>query len=393
MKTRLFLTISVVLVLIVTLAWNTSAVSANITCDPAFVTQEGGVFTVEPTGVDDTTNLQCAFNAAVTYGAGAKVQLQAGNFHTGQIVVNNFRGTFTGDGKEKTVVTNLPNLYVVPSDFYQNPPAVDNPWPALFAFVNGDFLISDLAIYISGENATTGWSIFGIDPPITELALAIGILGSEAYARVDHVSIEGEVMQNSLTGYSVINGIYFEGFIGEIPWHPLSGSFQLYHSTFKRVGFATPVMNISDATIKVSHNHYEDTFIAMDAADTLNSTLEFSHNKVINAWIGFDLWNNFVSEHVGSTFLIKSNVLQGELGIAFEQTFGEGNQCLILGNNVQNVNDIGIYLGSGTEGCTVVGGSNKSNVFDLGTDNILTGVNNMGTGVGPTIQAFLKMRH
>ena len=80
------------------------------------------------------------------------------------------------------------------------------------------------------------------------------------------------------------------------------------------------------------------------------------------------------------------------MGIALEQTFGEGNQCLILGNNLQQVNDIGVFLGLGTVGCTVVGGGARTKVLDLGTDNILTGVNNMGSGIGPDISLFMRMK-
>jgi hypothetical protein len=102
---------------------------------------------------------------------------------------------------------------------------------------------------------------------------------------------------------------------------------------------------------------------------------------------------NFNLEDVGSTFLIKSNRFHGPTGIALEQNTGEGNQCLVLGNNVQQVSDIGVYLGPGVRGCTVVG-NNHTNVLDLGTDNILVGVNNKGAGAGQSIQnVFRKMRH
>lgn len=353
-------------------------------CDLAFVTQSGNIITVAPTGVDDTANIQCAFDLAVSTGPGMEVTLTKGTFYTAQIVANDFHGGFSGAGAEKTLIYNLLNMYVTPVDFYLNPPSIDNPWPALFAFVGGDFAISDLAIHISGENITTGWSALG-GGYYTELVLGIGILGSEANARIDRISLEGEVMENQGTGYNIQNGIYFQGFLGEIPWPSISGSFQIFNSTFKRIGFATPVFNISDAAVKVSRNKYEDTFIAMDASDTRNTTLEFSHNNVVDTWLGFDVWDFFAPEHVGSTFLIKNNVFQSEIGISFEQTFGEGNECLILGNNVQNVTDLGIYLGSGTTGCMVVGGNNKTNVYDEGTGNILVGVNNMHTGVGPQI--------
>jgi hypothetical protein len=44
----------------------------------AYVTANGSVFTVEPNGVDDTDNLQCAFDAAVAAGPGSVVELVEG---------------------------------------------------------------------------------------------------------------------------------------------------------------------------------------------------------------------------------------------------------------------------------------------------------------------------
>ncbi len=391
MKTKLFLIVFTVLALVVTFGWSTSAALADTPCNPAFVTQSGSVITVKPTGVDDTANLQCAFDAAVASGPGVDVRLRSGTFHTGQIVVNDFHGKFTGAGVNKTTVFNLPNLYVTPVDAFNNPPSAYNPWPALFAFVDGDFAITDLAIHIVGDDLTTGWTVFGISPPIEELALALVITGTHADARIERFLLQGEKMEGSLFGYNVLNGIFYEGNIGEFP-PAMSGSYSLSNSTIRTIAFGTPVFNLVDAFVVVSHNRYEDTFFAMDASDVQYSSLEFSNNKVANSVFGFDLWNLLAPQDVGSNFLIRNNVLSGEIGIAFEQTFGEGNQCLILGNNVQNITDLGIFLGTGTTGCTVVGGSNKTNVLDLGSDNVLVGVNNMGAGVGPNIQTLRKLK-
>ena len=166
----------------------------------------------------------------------------------------------------------------------------------------------------------------------------------------------------------------------------------MHNSIFRHVGSGTPVVNMSNATVVISHNKFEEVFLGMDGGDFINSTLEFSHNNV-NAVIGFDLYNIYAAEDIGSSFLIKNNVFRGEIGPAFEQVFGEGNECLLLGNNVQGVTDIGIYLGPGTTGCTVVGSGANTNVLDLGTDNILTGVNNMGVGIGPDISSLLSKKH
>lgn len=390
MKPKFFLIAVTVLALVLTFGWSTGAARADTPCDSAFVTQSGNVITVKPTGVDDTTNIQCAFDAAVAVGAGSEVRLSAGTFYTAQIVVNDFHGKFTGAGVKDSVVTNLPNLYVTPVDVINNPPSADNPWPTLFAFVDGDFAITDLAISIVGNDLTTGWTIFDISPPFEELAHAIMIAGTHTNARIERFLLEGEVMENGAFAYNVINGVYYEGTIGEVP-PPISGSYTLKDSTIRTITFGTPVFNLLNASVVVSHNHYEDTFIAMDAADVQYSTLEFSNNKITNSFLGFDLWNLFASEDVGSAFVIKNNVIKGVYGIFIEPTFGDGNQCLLSGNNVARVTDLGIFLGPGTKGCTVVGGNNKTNVLDLGFGNILVGVNNMGAGVGPNIQSIRKL--
>lgn len=394
MKTRFFLSVFLVLAFVATLALNTSTVLAGTVCDSNFVKLVGSTISVKPSGVDDTANLQCAFDLALAIGAGARVQLSAGLFHTAQVVVNGFDGAFSGAGTDATVITNLPNLYVTPVDFFLNPPSATNPWASVITFVNGNIMIADLAIKVTGDNPTMGWTVFGIDPPLKELALAIGILGTEAHVRVDRVSIEGEPMENTLYGYNLINGIFFEGFMGDLPWPPISGSFEVYNSTFKHLASGTPSLNLINATVIVSHNQYEDVFDASDFSAVVNSTITFTHNRVNGALFGFWGYSSGYGsdENAGSRILIANNVFRSTYGPFLDVAFGEGNECLILGNNVQNVTDIGVYLGPDVTGCTVVGGSNKTNVLDLGTGNIIVGVNNMGTGVGPTISDFLRRK-
>ena len=356
MKTKLFLTVSIVLVVAAAIASRTGVVSADTGCDKAFVKRTGRAVTVKPTGIDDTENLQCAFDAAVALGSGAQVQLKSGTFNTGQIVVNGFNGKFKGEGAKNTVVTNLPNLYVTPENFYFNPPSTDNPWPSLFVFVGGDLTVSDLAIHISGDDGTTGWTIFGIDPPITELAHGFAILGPEANAQFKHILVEGQPAENSLFGYNLINGVFYEGFIGENP-DSISGAFTVRNSTFRAVGSGTPIANLSDATVTISHNEFEGVYFAMDGGDFVNSEYVFSNNNV-DATFGVSLYNIFASEDAGSTLLIEKNTFRGETGIDLAQTFGEGNSCEISKNDLQNVTGTKINLGSEVTGCIVTDNRN-----------------------------------
>jgi hypothetical protein len=101
-----------ILALILTLAAGTASALPPLACDPAYVTQAGSDITVKPTGVDDTANLQCAFDAAAAAGPGTNVRLVEGTYHTAQIVVNDFNGQFSGAGVEKTLVLPLADLFV-----------------------------------------------------------------------------------------------------------------------------------------------------------------------------------------------------------------------------------------------------------------------------------------
>jgi hypothetical protein len=386
MKTKFHWLVCLALVLSMTFTSIPSAAASA--CNPAFVAKIGYVITVRATFVDDTANLQCAFDMAVAGRPGMTVRLLRGIYHTGQIVVNNFHGTFTGAGMRFTQLTNLPNLYVTPVDVIVNPPSASNPWPALISFVEGDVTVSNLAFQIKGENATQGWSVFG-SPPIIELSSAVLFIGGKVNARVARVLVEGEPMENSIMGYSLINGIYYESYYSDtLP--TISGTFTVSDSIFRNVGSGTPLEGLSNASVLITRNTFKDVILSMDAADLINSRLVFSFNSV-DAQIGLDLYNAFFSETTGSSFLIKNNVFTGSTGIAVEPVFGAGNKCMLTGNNVQNVTDVGVYLGPGTRGCMVIGDRHKTTVLDEGIDNILINVIKItGSGVGSAIQRFLK---
>ena len=393
MKIRFFLIGFIVLALANGVLWSSSTARAQPTCDPAYVTQAGNTITVQPTGVSDTANLQCAFDAAVSVGTDMTVHLESGIYKTDQIVVTGFQGQFTGEGASSTTITNLPNLYVTPVDVIDNPPSADNPWPNLISFIGGDFSISHLAVRIQGDKPALPWTVFGIDPPLRELAHAIVFLGTEAHVRVDHVLIEGEHAANTLFGYNLIQAFFFEGLLKD-PENPstllpISGSFSVQDSTFRSMDSGAPVYNLNNATVIILNNEFSDMNSAVLGEIFPNSSFEFSKNNG-DSFFGVYLYNTTGEQDSGSSFLFNNNNFRGAIGVALELNFGEGNECLLKGNNTQNVEVIGIYLGPGTTGCTVVGGSNKTNVLDLGTDNILVGVNNMGTGVGPTLTQFLR---
>ena len=343
-------------------------------CNQTFVVQHGRLVTVLPTGVDDTGNLQCAFDSAVAAGPGGTVQLERGTYHTRQIVVNNFKGTFTGAGAQQSVLTNLPNLYVTPMNSYFEPPSASNPWRSLVSFVGGDFLVADMGIKITGAAPTTGWTIFGL-PALYDLAHGFVVLGKTANSFFSRVDVEGQYAPNPVCNYNLYNGIYFEGFIGqESP--PISGSFVVQNSTFQHLGSAVPIANVSDASVLISHNNVEDVFDAMDVQGMLNTRFEFSFNTVEEAVYGGWLYDGSPSEGIAelyatsSEILVANNVFSGQYGVYLDATFKNETACQVLGNAFPNVTVLGIYLGTGTSHCLVMG-NRQTTIENLGKDNLV----------------------
>jgi Right handed beta helix region len=349
-----------------------------VTCGTAFGKHHAAVFRVLPNGTNDTANLQAAFDAAVQAGPGSTVQLVKGTYHTGQIVVNNFQGTFVGAGADKTALTNLPNLYVTPDGGWLNPPSADNPWPSLLTFVGGDFQVSDLGVRITGSTATTGWSNLGMfDPPIRAMCFGFLLAGPpKTNATFSRVSIEGERdPSETVYGYNLWNGVFFDGCIGVLPFPPVSGSFVVRDSVFRHLGSGTPICNVSDASILITRNRFEDMFLGMDGGGLLHSRYEFSFNTV-EGLFGIDLydvgyWAEADSSQVTSSkLLIRNNIFKGLYGVYLDTTFAGENECLVVSNNFRDVTNAGVYLGPATSDC-VVKHNTPTTIVDLGTDNVI----------------------
>ena len=342
-------------------------------CDPAYVMQDGDVMIVQPTGVDDTVNIQCAFDTAVSNHL--NVHFTSGTFYTAQIVVEGFIGEFTGNGKYATRIENLPNLYVTPEDVILEPPSADNPWPTLFAFIDGDFRIADLGVSIVGDEPTAGWTVFGIDPPLKEMAGGIYVLGTEAHALLERVRVTGESNTDAgfLYGYNLINATYFQGAFSEEPM-PISGSFAVYDSVFRSVASGTSLDDLSGAEVIASRNRYLDTFYGAAGGGYVDSSITFSHNYV-DAKFGVEFYDLFGAGVDNLTLVVANNKFHNnDTAVGLYATFGDNMHCLLLDNTFQSKDGLDVYLGPTTNDCFVVG--DRMSVVDLGTDNVIIGRDN-----------------
>ena len=108
------------------------------------------------------------------------------------------------------------------------------------------------------------------------MAGAIYVLGTEAHALVENVRVSGEANADVgfLFGYNLINGIFYEGFIGEMP-PPISGSFAVYNSVFRNLASGSPIVNLSGAEVIISDNYFFHTAYAIDGGDFVDSSVTF----------------------------------------------------------------------------------------------------------------------
>ena len=328
----------------------------------------GGVITVRPGGDDDSATLQCALDRAGALGV-RDVRLTAGTFHAMSLVANDFHGRLAGAGESRTVIENVPDAYVTPTDFLFTPPSASNPWPSMVALVDGDFVVSQLTIRVTGT-PTRGW--WAGDTEIRALAHGFVIVGREAHAVFDHVTIEGADLPGDIFGKTVISGIYFEGAIGAAP-PPLKGSWAVRDSTFRNLADGTPSSNLSDAHVVITGNTYSGCPMASDTDDLVRSTYLFARNRVVDAeWYGFMLYDYCLSAdsncgtHDSTVSIVGNDFGRSGEGVELVGTLGRSNRCIVAGNEVRDVADMAVYLGPETAGCLVVSGGK---VVDEGSDN------------------------
>jgi hypothetical protein len=366
--------------------------TAAATCDTTYVNQSNGTFTVLPTDTDDTANIQCAFDEAIAAGPGAVIQLVEGTYRTAQIVAEDFQGSFQGAGADYTVVQNLPNLIVTLTDLFAQPPTPAGgaaTWPSILAFVGGDFGVHDLTVRAVGDPPTAGYQLVDF-PFLNELAHGIVVLGPQVNVRLNHIVVEGEDCESCPLGFGVnlINAIFPQGLTAGFGL-PQSGNISLTNSTIRNSGFTAATFGMENAHILISHNNFENVFAGPDSTLLFNTDWIVTHNK-IDAFIGANLYGEDDPGAEASNILIANNIFSGFLGPVLEMNFGENMSCLLLGNNVSRTEAAGIILDEGIHDCTVVGSGYKGSIVDLGSNNVVVGINNQGVGVGPEVLELLR---
>ena len=390
--------------LLITMFISTAIANANATCNSSYVNVNGATITVLPTGADDTANLKCAFDLGVGI-PGVVVQLANGTYITDRIVVDGFVGTLRGAGMDETIIRNPEYpVYVTPDDCELVPPtSLSYAPPYLFVFLGGDYTVTELTVSIVGEEPATDWSIFGIRDWLGHGLHAMGqftILGSaggagypEANATFDRVKINGQITSDPIFGSNVNNAIIYQGFTAP-DFLPIKGKFTIKDSLFEAVASANPPVNVRDSRVSISGNRYRDVQFGAEVGDLTNTVYEFSHNQ-FSGYEGLHSIDNCLGAASNCGFsagslVVKNNVFRGTYGIVLEGAFANGTKALVLGNNVSNVSDFPVYLGPGSNHCTVVG-TGSGLAIDDGSNNSITGMSKVAGAQGPRIKSFLQL--
>lgn len=304
-----------------------------------------------PNGKDDTANLQAALNACVAQGPGCTVQLLAGTYLTKQLVTYNFRGTFKGMGKDRTIIEALPYLPVVLLDPITGGVCTPNtttcPWPSLIIFVDGDIHVSDLSIHITAApgTATAPWLGF------TTLLDALRFMGQNPTdVSIDRISIEG-LPDNSPTsfaivlgfpvGFNIVNEIIYAG---ELPrsttpfdYYFLSGSLTVRNSSFKMAldgvsqdGFLQS-SHITIGGLPTTGNQFENVLVGMDMESSESSVIDISHNESSGILNGMWVipWQPVFVPSSPSQYFIHDNKFSTTAA-------GPGVQAILLMNDASN---------------------------------------------------------
>jgi parallel beta-helix repeat protein len=238
---------------------------------------------VHPNGVNDTTDIQTAFNTCVSYGPDCTVQLVKGTYYTAQITVGGFQGNFVGAGQGRTIIQALPNLPgPIGTPFWATIPGPSSPWPVLFTFVGGTMSISRMTIVEPYANPAGLWTepyqsgyAYG---NYTALYSAVLITGQSASAYVDHVSVIGA--SGDADGFNMLTGVFYAGLLLPVGWtNPyvdrilLTGTFVATRSAFESELHALEIANLASSSAVVCSNTAWNVSITVITTDLSNSDI------------------------------------------------------------------------------------------------------------------------
>ncbi len=254
------------------------------------VASSGSVFTVYPTGVDDTQNIRQAFELAKAAGPGSTVLLAPGNFKTRMIEIRDYDGNFKGSGQNVTFV-----------DTFENQEC-QAWWEAgndisLFSFKRGYGRVSDMTIHITPaspcqpSDETTIRALTFIPTRFNPATDCESQQIGQVSGSVERVTIQGE--GNVEYGIAFWGGADWSIPDCQYNYKYAQGEFRVSKTIIRNVGtaaispWATIDSRITIGGSEEDANTLDGAYFGIWANDHSGSTLDISHNRIDHVVIGF----------------------------------------------------------------------------------------------------------
>lgn len=288
----------------------------------------------------------------------------------------------------------------------------------------GDFLSGtslDMALFITGEYVYVKSGATLLLELIEEMSGTIEVTNCSFKNNRLAVNISGTSEAKITVGGSPKNGNSFDNVVGAASFWDVSGANleisynkgnnisgwgvyteQGYSAYLPFDGFGPYLAEFGipdQAYVLIEHNDFNveargiiisDIAAGFGDGKTLNTVVSKNNITINSPWFaGIIGWDS-------DDVMVSNNKFNGEgVGVVMG-LWGSGghNNWTIQGNNFDNFTPsvAAIWLGPDSYHCTVIGGDNAVNVFDQGTDNILTGVNNNSNPPGPEIMEAMSMK-
>ncbi len=263
--------------------------------------QSEEVFTVEPTGGDDTENIKAAISAAQAAGDGSVIYFASGHFQTDYLILTDFVGTIRGAGMDQTTLSSLPKIDFGEGPFEYVNPTYENPWPNFINIVGGEVAITDMTISIQEWEPVIPYEIFGYMEK--GFFAMIRLTGEETSTHFVRVHFKGNKEKFEQTGIPTANcGLYYSGETYGTPENrmAMSGQHVIESCIFENTLIGLGCMLNSSKFILGGNANSGNVFKHSPMGAFINSILEtaveVSHNKFDCTWMSLRIWQGYTNE-------------------------------------------------------------------------------------------------
>jgi len=251
-------------------------------CDVSYVTLDGTTITVTPTGSEDTSNIQCALDAAVA-GGYPVVKLDKGTFYSSNIIVKNFKGTLQGKNKANT------ELIALDGAFQCSDPEEGVASNSLLAFQLGEPQVKFMTISADqpcppagGEESSSYFSLITFANDWEDCNKRV------SFSKVDRVSLKGNSYGGDETN---IRGVRMkaECKAGEDSYKPLLGKSLINRSDFSGLSTGIQTSMGSKSQVDITFNTFSDLqfSIYLQGANQISNVLSNTFNLDNGRQYGF----------------------------------------------------------------------------------------------------------